>query len=1289
MNRRTHSLLTAGLVFCVGVLLSSLAGWGFKQRIESEAADHFAFVCDQITQSIHRRLEAVELVLRGGAAVFAASETVDRHEWKSYVDTLQAMNELPGLRGVGFAEHLPFKLIDRHHATVRADGFPDYAIHPADEARTVFAPVTYIEPFSASNRQSLGFDLLSIPETRSAMEKACDTSDAALTGQLRLPLAGTEGEKRNGALMFIPVYRKDAPKGTFDERRQALIGWTFSSLLQDDLINGILEPWDQQEGATLDLEIRDGLDRASATQVFDSKTEHTAAPDSLFYESRIIDFNGRQWLLEFDRTTAAGVDYAPVWLVLGGGLGLSGLLFALLLSILNTRTRALLIAEQRTREIRERESELRESEKKLSTVLDNVESLIYLKDTEGRYLFANKRALELYGTTVEQLIGLGDEQFFDEDAVARIRQNDYPVLESGQTVRTEEFIRSRRTGLDTTYYSVKVPLRDEDGRIYALCGISTDITEIKRVTASLLEEQKFSKLLLDSLPGIFYLYSYPDLRLLRWNRQHETLLGFSQEEMPGRHITEWYFPGSEDALLASVNTAMQTGEGSVDATLRAKDGSPVHFLLTGVKFETPEQTYLMGIGIDTSWRKQAEDQLKLAASVFAHAREGIMITDPEGQIIDVNEAFTRITGYSREEALGRNPRFLNSGRQDRAFYTELWRSLIDDGHWHGEIWNRRKDGDLYAEMQNISTVYDAQGKPSQYVALFSDITAIKEHEQKLEHIAHYDVLTTLPNRTLLADRLHQAMAQAQRRDSLLAVAYLDLDGFKTINDRHGHETGDLLLLALAGRMKDALREGDTLARMGGDEFVAVLLDLADAAASLPMLNRLLTAAAQPIAVGDLVLQVSASLGVTFYPQSDEVDADQLLRQADQAMYQAKLAGKNRYHLFDADQDRNVRGLNETLQQIRSGIGNGEFVMHFQPKVNMRSGAVIGAEALIRWQHPEKGLLPPLEFLPLIEDHPLAVELGEWVIDAALKHREDWLKSGLDLPVSVNIGARQLQHAHFVERLKATLAQRPSFKPGDLEMEVLETSALKDLERVARIIEACREIGVEFSLDDFGTGYSSLTYLKRLSVKRLKIDQSFVRHMLDDPDDLAILEGILGLATAFRRKVIAEGVETVEHGEMLLQLGCDTAQGYGIARPMPADQIPAWAAAWLPFEAWKGVPIIRREDLPLLYAGTEQRAWLATVEAYLAGEREAPPLLDLPSNSACAWLRGEGHQHYCEQPAFQSVERQYRKMHALVQQLCGLQAAGKANEVGNRLPEFRAARDALLEQMKQLSRSPLH
>ena len=578
--------------------------------------------------------------------------------------------------------------------------------------------------------------------------------------------------------------------------------------------------------------------------------------------------------------------------------------------------------------------------------------------------------------------------------------------------------------------------------------------------------------------------------------------------------------------------------------------------------------------IDISARKQAQTKLQLAASVFSHAREGITITDAHGTIVDLNDAFTRITGYSREEALGQNPRFLNSGRQDAAFYAAMWSELVERGHWSGEIWNRRKNGEVFAESLTISAVRDGKGNTLHYVALFSDITTIKTHQSQLEHIAHFDALTNLPNRVLLADRLQQALAQAQRRGEQVAVAYLDLDGFKSVNDSYGHDVGDQLLLALATAMKNSLREGDTLARMGGDEFVIVMINLDSVESCVPMLTRLLEAAAS-VQLNGLVRQGSASIGVTFYPQSQDIDADQLLRQADQAMYEAKLAGKNRYHVFDAAHDSNVRGYHESLERLRMAHKRCEFVLYYQPKVNMHSGQVVGVEALIRWQHPEKGLLAPASFLSILEDHPLAIEVGEWVIEAALTQIEDWHTAGLDLSVSVNIGARQLQQANFMERLQAILAGHPQVSPASLEFEVLETSALADMVQVSQVIEDCAKMGVRFALDDFGTGYSSLTYLKRLRVAQLKIDQSFVRDMLDDPDDMAILEGIIGLAAAFRREVIAEGVETVEHGTILLQLGCELAQGYGIARPMPPEDLPAWAANWVPDAAWCAL----RDDRP--------------------------------------------------------------------------------------------------------------
>jgi EAL domain-containing protein (putative c-di-GMP-specific phosphodiesterase class I) len=327
------------------------------------------------------------------------------------------------------------------------------------------------------------------------------------------------------------------------------------------------------------------------------------------------------------------------------------------------------------------------------------------------------------------------------------------------------------------------------------------------------------------------------------------------------------------------------------------------------------------------------------------------------------------------------------------------------------------------------------------------------------------------------------------------------------------------------------------------------------------------AVADPVAVGALWLQVSASLGVTFYPQTQEMDADQLLRQADQAMYQAKLSGKNKYHVFDAEQDSSIRGHHESVENIRLAMERNEFVLYYQPKVNMRTGRLVGAEALIRWQHPQRGLVAPGVFLPAVEDDPLAVAIGEWAIDTALCQIEQWRERGLELPISVNIGARQLQQGDFVERLQAILARHPQVAPKLLELEILETSALKDMAQVSQVIESCAQIGVMFALDDFGTGYSSLTYLKRLRVSLLKIDQSFVRDMLDDPDDLAILEGVIGLASAFRRDVIAEGVETVAHGTRLLQLGCDLGQGYGIARPMPGADMVAWTQTWRPDPEW--------------------------------------------------------------------------------------------------------------------------
>ena len=566
-------------------------------------------------------------------------------------------------------------------------------------------------------------------------------------------------------------------------------------------------------------------------------------------------------------------------------------------------------------------------------------------------------------------------------------------------------------------------------------------------------------------------------------------------------------------------------------------------------------------------KKQAEEKLKRAASVFTHAHEGIMITDASGIITEVNDAFSYITGYTPGEVLGKRPKMLQSEHYSSEYYAEMWTETTVKGHWHGEVWSRRKNGTDYPIMLTTSAVKDSAGLVQHYVSLCTDISLMKEHHGQLERMAHFDALTNLPNRVLLADRLSQSMVQCQRRNNSLAVAFMDLDGFKAVNDLYGHNVGDKLLIEVAQRMQAALREGDTLARIGGDEFIAVMVGLQNIEDSQSVLKRLLMAAAAPFTVGDNVMQVSASIGVTFYPQ-DNVDADLLMRHADQAMYVAKQAGKNRYHFFDTVQDDAIKTQGQSIGDIRLALSRREFVLHYQPKVNMQTGEVVGVEALIRWQHPVRGLVTPLEFLPVIEGHVVSLELGEWVIDTALDQISRWKNMGVNMPISVNISAYQLQQNNFTTRLATFLAAHPDVTPHSLELEIVETSLLSNISGVSATMNACHDLGVRFALDDFGTGYSSLTYLRRLPVHLIKIDQSFVRDMLEDADDLAIVEGVVGLAKAFRRDVIAEGVETTSQGEALLQMGCMLAQGYGVARPMPAGDIPEWISSWEADDPWQ-------------------------------------------------------------------------------------------------------------------------
>ena len=816
------------------------------------------------------------------------------------------------------------------------------------------------------------------------------------------------------------------------------------------------------------------------------------------------------------------------------------------------------------------------------------------RDAQARVLLANIRAVDVASPVLLGdahigwvRLGLGNRHLSDD--VVALRRNAtmygltailiatlFAVLTAGYLTRGLNAVRKVADAVDKGNTSLRLPVNGSDETAELARRFNSMLDTLASRERTLAEGGKlFEAVFENAAVGIAKVAL--DGRFVLINRAFCDILGYTRDEVltPGFGFQKITF---EEDLQPDLERVAQLLRGDDDRYTMEKryvrkDGAIVWVDLWVylVRSNDGVPLYFISAVQDIGGRKQTELALQLAASVFTHAREGIVIADRNGDILDVNTTFTQITGYTAEEVKGANPRILKSGQQDAAFYRTMYSELNEHGFWSGELWNRRKNGELYAVLQTISAVRDATGALTQYVALFSDITTLKMQQAQMEHIAHFDALTGLANRILLTDRLQQAMALATRRGQQLAVVYIDLDGFKTINDKFGHETGDELLIALARRMLEALRDGDTLARIGGDEFVAVLVDLPDVTTCLPVMQRLLHEANQPVSIKGLQLQVSASQGVTFYPQQGDITADQLLRQADHAMYQAKVAGKNRYHLFDAERDSVLRYQYESVERLHEALLRGELVLYYQPKINMRSGKVIGAEALIRWSHPERGLLPPAEFLPAIENHALAVQVGEWVIEQALTRCEAWHAAGMDIGVSVNVGALQLQQPDFVQRLTTILSRHAPRCASALELEVLETSAVHDFAQISQVISACAALGVRFALDDFGTGYSSLTYLRRLRVQTLKIDQSFVRGMLEDPEDMAILRGIISLASAFKRDVVAEGVETAAHGTQLLQLGCELAQGYGIARPMPAQTFLTWAGSWTPPHEWDELP----------------------------------------------------------------------------------------------------------------------
>ncbi len=823
-------------------------------------------------------------------------------------------------------------------------------------------------------------------------------------------------------------------------------------------------------------------------------------------------------------------------------------------------------------------------------------------------------------------------------------------------------------------------------------ALQQDAEQARRAEEALQEQSATLRTILDYAPmGIWLLNGDGSFAFV--NKSCCDATGISEQHFLAEPNSPLLYAGDAVTRYKAANAAALASDGAHIAKERVlfADGKMHDLEIVRVRLldkNGAPNGRLIGLSIDITARLAAECRLRLLAGVFEHAREGITLTDLEGKIVDVNPGFCDITGYAREDVIGQNPSLLSSGQQDAAFYTDMWEIVKSSGYWQGEIWNRRKDGSIYPEWLSITTLFGNEHTPDHYLGVFTDISERKSHQAHLEHLAHYDALTHLPNRVLLADRLQMALSQARRSGQTLAVGYLDLDEFKPINDRFGHQFGDRLLIEIAHRLVRSLRGGDTVARLGGDEFVLLLNEIESLAECETALARLLRSIAEPLVIDGHSVQISASLGITFFPE-DNSDTDTLLRHADQSLYLAKQSGRNRYHVFDVSLDQGIRARRESIAHFETALARGELRLYFQPKVDMRRGHIVGAEALIRWQHPERGLLPPAQFLSAIEDTPTDVAVGEWVIQEALRQMHEWRARGFDLPISVNISPYHLAKQNFIDRLSDFLSVYPDMPRHRLEIEILETTALEDIGHITGLMENCRRQGVDFALDDFGTGYSSLTYLKRLPASTLKIDQTFVRDMLKDKDDLAIVEGIIGLTQAFHRTVIAEGVETVEHGVLLLQMGCDLAQGYGIARPMPASEFPEWAARWQPDPVWKLAAGVQcsTADIALFIGEMNQRRWVEDMKHYLKEastdiKGQVPQLND----NECLfgqWLAGSGGERHKKSEEFQQIHSLHRQLHAIGRELVNLSAAHHYDEIHTRLPELEATSEKMSDAIHAL------
>ncbi|MBS1227596.1 MAG: hypothetical protein H6R17_873 [Proteobacteria bacterium] len=1172
---RQSSLLSAPrwliliVVGLLGLLATAWVSWSLhaveQERLEFRFRLAAQARADEVIDQLRQPLEHLTTL----QSLFAS---VDQVDWTAFKKFTEPMLSQPGVRSYNWFPRIAASdraAFERQGRKLWGERF--FIAEPSDGSERIVAarrdeyfPLFYSVP-EELGRANVGFDLYAIASRAALIDQAIEGN---------LPTSSDVGplvvDRRQTDVMLLiaPVY----PVAQLPEqgRRRAQARGIVVAFVSIEKMFAAANGGLSDIGFNLRLADLKPSAGKSPLAVWNSRLPGVDAATSeapLSY-AKAIDLASHAWSVQIEAT--------PAWIELNRspGLRLVPLAGILATAVLLFYLRALLgrsaLADWLELSQQDNLKQRQKSEawaNKLSLAVEQNPASIYITDLAGRIEYVNEKFVATTGYPRSEAIGQ-DSRILRLDSVdVSVYTDLWATIESGQNWQGE--LQGRQRDGTLTWDRVWVsPIKDDQGKVTNYLTIKENITELREVMLRLHEsESRFRGAMSVMVEGLMIIS--PQGSYVFANRSAEEFMGCASGELSGRRPDDFAFERlHEDGSLCLPE--------DYPSVITLREGREVRDFVMGHRYDDASVRWFeinsspLRIGeaqdcgvvltiAEITERRRADEQLKLAFEAIRQSGEGILMTDAQQIILSVNPAFEAVTGYRAEEVVGKTPALIASLRHDQQFHAAMNESLDNTGYWRGEVWNRRKNGEVYPEWLGVSVVRESDGRPKYYVYIYSDMSERQAAQQRIEFLAHHDPLTGLPNRLLLRDRMEQAKALAMRMHSRVALMFLDLDRFKTINDSLGHPVGDALLKEVVERLKSCVRESDTISRQGGDEFIILLNDVRDSDSVSRVADKIHQRMGEPIMLGKHSLITSFSIGIALYPDDGD-EFDSLLQKADTAMYHAKGAGRNGHRFFTEQMNRQVVEHLTLETQLRRALENGEFVLHYQPQLDLHDGGIVGVEALIRWNCPENGLISPARFIPVAEDSGMIVPIGAWVIGEACRQARAWQDAGLPpLVVAVNLSAVQFRRPDLVNTVINALVLS-DLDSQWLELELTESILIQDAEATLDAVRRLKALGVRLSVDDFGTGYSSLTYLKRFAVDKLKIDQSFIRDLVSDPDDAAIVRAIIQMARSLKLKTIAEGVESEELANLLRIFHCDEIQGYWFARPMPADQLEAFVRA---------------------------------------------------------------------------------------------------------------------------------